>query len=123
MGIIGTIIFWIVCTIVILFTIGYLIAAIVIYKADKESKKQKIALKLYKAKAKKDLADRKDLPYQVYVLKNGKLFYEDQQNICLIQGLNDYYEVHPERKGQRDIFIDPDPQVCNIIFVGPFNKF
>ncbi len=123
MGTVATIIFWISYIIIMLFLIAFLIAWYVLYKADKESQESIITLESYKQKVQQELVKQKDLPYQVYINNFGKLFYEDQQTICLILALNDYYEVYPEKKGQSDIFIDPDTEVCNIIYVGPFEKF
>lgn len=68
------------------------------------------------------LLDGKNSPYQVYVHKNGRLFYEDKGTISLVVGLEDFFSIHPGKKKEDCCFLDQDPETQTILFVGPFNK-
>lgn len=75
-----------------------------------------------KQKQRELLLDGKNSLYQVYVHKNGRLFYEDQKTIAIVVGLEDFFSIHPGKKKEECYFLDQDPETQTILFVGPFNK-
>ncbi|HEY0029162.1 MAG TPA: hypothetical protein VGC65_00275 [Bacteroidia bacterium] len=105
--------------------IGILFTGIVLFGIFGETIEEKVNAYLvasYQKKVAKELAKLKDAPYVLFINPDKKLFYSDPNTTCLINGLNDYYEIYPDKKGQSDLFIDKDPECCNIIFVGPNKK-
>lgn len=116
-----TIILSIILGITLCFTALYFYGIHLAKKAEAFKQAAKTELELYKEKV--EIERHKTHHYMLFVNADFKLFYTDASTTCMVNGIVDYYEIYPEEKGKPNLFLDQDPEICNIMFVGPNRKF
>jgi hypothetical protein len=103
------------------FLLGIFLLVYSVHKAEKENKKQQPPLEESKKKE-EEITEPGNPPYSVFVNGFGKLYYEDPQTTCLVNGLEDFFAIHPELKDENILFLDEDPESQSLVFTGPFIK-